>query len=267
MQLRWGSIWLLLIRVPLWQRNFPLLRQFALFIELQSANRQPAALRGSFCSGWRAEGTKPLGGPKGLDVGRAEGQREYLVWEWWEARDPKLNLWLAYLHQREETTAASHTTERDGTAKLSIRLEQVLHDNCRIEFQLSLEAPFFIEMLIEWERNSREDNAAFSLKQILVIQAEQRTLKEAKERVESARTHARTHRCEAESTADTDPKTRRETTQYDYSLINLRYLESFLLYEMGSCQVGCRYHESHVLSAHMVQHWGPSGYVFSPPLY
>lgn len=64
MQPRWSSIWLLLIRVPLWQRNFPLLRQFALFIELQRANRHPDTLRGSFCSGWRCEGTTVLGGQK-----------------------------------------------------------------------------------------------------------------------------------------------------------------------------------------------------------
>ncbi len=74
MQPRWSSIWLLLIRVPLWQRNFPLLRQFALFIELQRANRHPDTLRGSFCSGWRAEGTTAMGGQKVWMVTLQEGQ-------------------------------------------------------------------------------------------------------------------------------------------------------------------------------------------------
>lgn len=64
---RWSSIWLLLIRAPLWQRNFPLLRQFALFIELQRANRPPDSLRGSFCWGWRAEG-------RDHGIRRAKGQ-------------------------------------------------------------------------------------------------------------------------------------------------------------------------------------------------
>lgn len=90
MQPRWSSIWLLLIRVPLWQRNFPLLRQFALFIELQRANRHPDTLRGSFCSGWKAEGITALGGQIGLD-GYAPGRAEILEWEWWEVRDPKVN--------------------------------------------------------------------------------------------------------------------------------------------------------------------------------
>ena len=84
MQPRWSSIWLLLIRVPLWQRNFPLLRQFALFIELQRANRHQDTLRRSCCSGRRAGGTSVLGGQKVRRVTLQEGQ------SFWEGSGEKL---------------------------------------------------------------------------------------------------------------------------------------------------------------------------------
>lgn len=90
MQPRWSSIWLLLIRVSLWQRNFPLLRQFALFIELQRANRHPGALRGWFCSGWRAEGTTGAGWAKGLD-GYTTARTEFWDWEGWRVIDPEVH--------------------------------------------------------------------------------------------------------------------------------------------------------------------------------
>lgn len=75
MQPWWSSIWLLLIRAPLWQRNFPLLRQFELFTELQRTNRHPDTHRGSFCSGWRAARTTALGGQKVWMVILNEGHR------------------------------------------------------------------------------------------------------------------------------------------------------------------------------------------------